>query len=393
MVQADRLVSDVRQEPAKVRAVVHAIPSALEAVKPLSEVVPFAVDVLFVGNTTRTLASLARALEHIDLTSRDTLAVDGLFTMGGRQLPDLILVDDEAAGIDALDFVRRVAGSPRLRDVPVILLSTASDTDRKVEAFSAGVVDYVCTPVAIDELVARVITHVRLRRAQLESELHSRKLEAFVLEQVNEITDSQMATIIALARLAESRDDQTGGHLERVQQYCRLLAEKLSEQMRFGIIDHTFIDNIEYASALHDIGKVAISDLILLKPAELTGEEFELMKTHTELGAHTLQAVSAEYPNNDFVEMGIKIARWHHERWDGSGYPDGLVGEEIPLSARIMAVADVYDALMSQRSYKRPFTHSESREIILSQRGKQFDPDVVDAFLGLEAEFTAVSQG
>jgi putative two-component system response regulator len=202
-----------------------------------------------------------------------------------------------------------------------------------------------------------------------------------------------MATIIALAKLAESRDDQTGGHLERVQQYCKMLAAKLSEQARFGIIDHTFIDNIEYASALHDIGKVAISDLILLKPFELTDSEFQLMKAHTLLGAHTLEAVSEKYPNNDFIAMGIKIARWHHERWDGSGYPDGLVGEDIPLEARIMAVADVYDALMSERSYKSSFTHSESCAFIIAGGGKHFDPAVVEVFVSLGDEFEAISGG
>jgi len=391
MAHANRLVGAPRHEPANVQSIAPKPSRVLEADKPTSDVVPFAVDVLFVGNTTRTLDRLSKALERLNLTSRDTLAIDGLFSLGGRSVPKLILIDDEAAAVDSLEFVSRVAKSPRLRDVPMLLLSSSTETSGKVEAFSAGVVDYICTPVAVDELLARVLAHLRLRMSQVESEAHSRELEAFVLEQVNEITDSQMATIIALARLAESRDDQTGGHLERVQQYCRLLAGRLSEQMRFGIIDHTFIDNIEYASALHDIGKVGISDLILLKPAELTDAEFELMKTHTVLGARTLEAVSAEYPNNDFIAMGITIARWHHERWDGSGYPDGLVGEQIPLAARVMAVADVYDALMSQRSYKRPFTHAESRDIILSQRGKQFDPEIVEAFIGLEAEFIAVS--
>jgi putative two-component system response regulator len=392
MAQANRLLGAERCQPASAQPIGPKASHGLESVKPASEVVPFAVDVLFVGNTTRTLQRLSKSLERLDLTSRDTLSVEGLFSLGGRSVPKLILIDDEAAAIDSLDFVRRVAKSPRLRDVPMLLLGSSTETSQKVEAFSAGVVDYICAPVAVEELLARVIAHLRLRSSQLESELHSRRLEAFVLEQVNEITDSQMATIIALARLAESRDDQTGGHLERVQQYCRQIAGRLSEQMRFGIIDHTFIDNIEYASALHDIGKVGISDLILLKPAELTTDEFELMKTHTLLGARTLEAVSAEYPNNDFIAMGITIARWHHERWDGSGYPDGLVGEQIPLAARIMAVADVYDALMSQRSYKRSFTYGESREIIVSQSGKQFDPEIVEAFLSLESEFLAVSR-
>ncbi len=348
---------------------------------------PLAVDVLVIGNSTRTIASLGAALHVLDLTSRVTPTLEEVLALSARDLPQLIVVDDEAASIDAIEVVGRVRTNVRLRDIPVILLSAIAETSRKVEAFSAGVVDYVCVPTEMDELVARVLTHVRLRRAQLESELHSRRLEAFVLEQVSEITDSQMATILALAKLAESRDDQTGGHLERVQQHCRLLATKLSEEPRFGIIDHTFIDNIEYASALHDIGKVAISDLILLKPAELTEEEFEQMKMHTVLGAQTLEAVSSEYPNNDFIAMGIKIARWHHERWDGAGYPDGLAGEDIPLPARIMAVADVYDALTSQRSYKRSFSHAESREIIVAQSGSQFDPDVVKTFIAVQEQF------
>jgi putative two-component system response regulator len=304
----------------------------------------------------------------------------------------VLIIDDDATGFEPLAFVHRVISSPRLRDIPIVILSSDASIGAKLGAFSAGVADYVCIPCEPGELLVRVVAHLRQRRTQLESEKHARKLEAFVLEQVTEITDSQMATIVALARLAESRDDQTGGHLERTQQYCRRIAQKLSESADFSIIDHTFIDNIEYASALHDIGKVAISDLILLKPTELTGAEFETMKTHTVLGAQTLVAVSEKYPNNDFLAMGIKIARWHHERWDGAGYPDGLAGEAIPLPARIMAVADVYDALMSHRSYKRSFTHVDSCDIIVSQSGLQFDPDVVAAFVALQDEFAAISE-
>ena len=367
--------------------------NVLRSVSASAEPIPLAVDVLVVGNSTRTLAALSTALKRHDLSCRVIQTPDDMFSMSARQLPDLVLVDDEAAGIDSLELVTRIGAHRRLLDIPVVLLSACADISRKVEAFSAGVVDYICVPVHTEELLARVLTHVRLRRAQLESELHSRRLEAFVLEQFNEITDSQMATIIALAKLAESRDDQTGGHLERVQHHCKLLATKLSEQPRFGIIDHTFIDNIEYASALHDIGKVAISDLILLKPAELTEAEFEHMKKHTLLGAHTLEAVSGEYPNNDFIAMGITIARWHHERWDGSGYPDGLAGEQIPLAARIMAVADVYDALTSQRTYKLPFAHAESRDIIVAQSGTHFDPAIVEAFLAIEDQLSALGEG
>lgn len=352
-----------------------------------------AVDVLIIGTLGGTASELIQVLNGMHISCRATLQVDEALDLSPLHMPDVIVIDDETVDTDALNLVRSFATHRRLRDVPIIIVGGHTHTKRKVEAFSAGAVDYVCVPVGVEELVARIVTQRRLRRAQVEANEHSRRLEAFVLEQVSEITESQTATIIALAKLAESRDDQTGGHLERVQQYCRLLAMKLSEQPEFGIIDHTFIDNIECASALHDIGKVAISDRVLLKPGNLTQEEFELMQTHTIVGAQTLEAVCEKYPNNEFVAMGIKIARSHHEHWDGNGYPDGLVGEEIPLAARIMAVADVYDALMSERSYKRPLAHIESREIICSLARTQFDPRVVAAFMELEEEFAAISAG
>jgi putative two-component system response regulator len=363
----------------------------LRPAPPIAQPVPLVADVLLVGNSTCTWHTVAEGLRGLGVSSRATTDPDSVFTLRAREFPLLMVIDDEAAGVDSLEFVRRVSKNPRLCDIPVVMLSSRAATEDKVVALSAGVVDYLCIPADPAELRARILAHLRVRRSQLDAELHTRHLEAFVLEQVKEITDSQMATIVALAKLAESRDDQTGGHLERVQQYCRLIAAKLSEQAAFGIIDHTFLDNIEYAAALHDIGKVAISDLILLKPGELTAQEFELMKTHTSLGAQTLEAVSDKYPSNDFIEMGIKIARWHHERWDGSGYPDALVGEETPLCARIMAVADVYDALTSQRAYKRAFSHDDSCRLIADKSGEHFDPDVVEAFLGLDEPFRRIS--
>jgi len=391
MAQTDSTDSSPRRSDAAPNPV-----AARSATPPLHAVTsvrfePPAVDVLIVGNSTKTLVMLVGSLRADSLSTRTTLDDEEVLRCSVRQLPKIVVIDDEAADLDGLEFLGRLRGNPRLRDIPAVLVSSCGELSRKVEAFSAGVVDYVCLPCDVEELHARVRAHLRIREAQLESERHSYLLESFVLEQVSEITDSQMATIMALAKLAESRDDQTGGHLERVGRYCRLIASKLALQVRFGIIDQTFLDNIEYASALHDIGKVAISDLILLKPGELTAVEFERMKTHTLLGAKTLESVSAEYPNNDFIAMGIKIARWHHERWDGAGYPDGLVGERIPLCARIMAVADVYDALTSARTYKCAFTHEESRDIILAGVGKQFDPEVVDAFVSVAAQFVTVA--
>ena len=304
--------------------------------------------------------------------------------------PDVLVVDAGLMPRRASEICELLTRPARLRDLPVLVVD-AEGTEDAVAVISAGAVECVTRPKRAEEVVVRARAHARLRRLTLEAEQHSRRLEGMILEHVAEITDSQMATIVALAKLAESRDDQTGGHLERVQRFCRLLAGKLSERIEYSVIDQTYLDNIEYASALHDIGKVAIADAILLKPCGLTAEELEVMKTHTALGASTLEAVSGEYPSNDFISMGIKIARWHHERWDGAGYPDGLVAEETPLCARIMAVADVYDALTSVRSYKLALGHAESRAIIVGGSGTQFDPAVVDAFLFLESEFAAAA--
>ena len=206
-----------------------------------------------------------------------------------------------------------------------------------------------------------------------------------------EISDSHMATIYALVKLSESRDDETGTHIERVSVLCKLLAEKLLQFPKYAeYIDNHFIDNIYKASALHDIGKVGIPDSILLKPGKLTTEEFEVIKQHTVIGANTLLEVQKKYPNNEFLDFGIVITYYHHEKWNGKGYPCGLSKQAIPLPARIMALVDVYDALRSKRVYKEAYSHEESVEIIKEGRGSHFDPEIVDVFLENEGEFKEV---
>ena len=201
-------------------------------------------------------------------------------------------------------------------------------------------------------------------------------------------SDTQMETIFSLAKLAQSRDDDTGEHLTRVQNYCRVLSEELAKNSPYkNLIDENFITDIVNASTLHDIGKVGISDLILLKNSRLTEEEYDVMKTHTIIGAQTLEEVHLKFGDNSFIKMGKVIARSHHERWDGQGYPDGLKGEEIPLPARIMAIADVYDALSTKRVYKEAYTQDKCVQIIKDGRGTQFDPYIVDAFLRVSDKF------
>ena len=306
--------------------------------------------------------------------------------------PDLILLDVMMPEMDGYEVCRRLKQDDKLREIPVVFLSALGETVDKVRAFDAGGVDYVTKPFEFAEVRARVELHLRLRRLQVQLEAHNRELQDRVEEQVREISDSQMATIVALARLAESRDKGTGKHIERVQIYCRLLASHLREHATGpDRVSEAFIENIFRASPLHDIGKVAIRDSILLKPGPLTPAEFDEMKAHTTLGAQTLEEVQKAYPKNGFVRIGIEIARSHHERWDGTGYPLGLAGTDIPLSARIMAVADSYDAARSRRFYKPALPHAECCAAIYRRSGSYLDPALVEAFRAVEDRFCGVA--
>lgn len=305
--------------------------------------------------------------------------------------PDLILLDIMMPEMNGFEFCQKLKEDTKIKDIPVIFLSAMSDMESKVKAFTMGGVDYVTKPFHFEEIRARIETHLNLRKMHLENEKKNQHLEDLVQEKIKEISASQLATIFAVSKLAESRDDETGQHIERTQTFCRILSQKLLDHPRYGArLSPAFVENMYHASPLHDIGKVGIMDNILLKPGKLTPEEFEIMKTHTLIGSSTLQTVHSKYPNNTFLNMGIEIARSHHEKWDGSGYPDGLTGENIPLSARIMAVADVYDALRSKRPYKEPFSHRQSYDIMVKGAGNHFDPVVIETFIALEAKFANI---
>jgi putative two-component system response regulator len=347
-------------------------------------------DILIVDDNVANLQVLSHMLSEQGYRTRQALSGATALRAAKNQPPDLILLDIMMPEMDGFEACRRLKADAKLRGIPVIFLSALAETEDKVKAFEVGGADYVVKPFQFDEVRARVETHLGLRRLQAEVERYNRELQTVVQEQVKEIADSQMATIFALAKLAESRDDETGRHLEHVQELCGLLAVRMREQGRNEELDDTYIGNVVHAAPLHDIGKVAIPDRILLKPDRLTPEEFEIMKTHTTLGAQTLEAVRREYSHNAFIDMGVHIARSHHERWDGGGYPDGLAGREIPLCARIMAVVDVYDAARSRRCYKEGLSHAEVCGIILGQGGRQFDPDAVEAFMELQDAFKAV---
>lgn len=222
---------------------------------------------------------------------------------------------------------------------------------------------------------------------------HRKRAEQALLESYHKLQQARAATILGLAKLAEYRDEGTGTHLERIREYARMLAEELARISRYReVIDQRYIEDIDQSAILHDIGKVGIPDAVLLKPGELTGDEFEVIKCHTRFGGDAITAIQAQIEGRSFLNIGREIAYSHHEKWDGSGYPRGLRGHDIPLAARIVAVADVYDALTTQRFYKEAFSHEKARQIILNLRGSHFDPDVVDAFLAIESQFDRIRE-
>jgi putative two-component system response regulator len=309
-------------------------------------------------------------------------------TAAMRKTPDLVLLDINMPEMNGYEVCEAFKSRGDLKDIPIIFISALGDTDDKVRALKCGGVDYITKPFQMEEVYARVDTHLQLNTVRDVLRQFNDKLKERVAQQVEEINKSQLAMIFALAKLSHTRDDDTGMHLERVQHLCRLLSTALSKTPAFEHeITPDFIETIFHASPLHDLGKVGIKDAILLKPGRLTDEEFEIMKTHTTIGAATLASVQRQYPKNEFVNMGIEIAKCHHEKWDGSGYPSGLSGTDIPLSARTMALVDVYDALRSRRPYKKPFSHEKSKDIIIKGSGSHFDPRIVEQFVKMEKAF------
>jgi putative two-component system response regulator len=282
----------------------------------------------------------------------------------------LVISDWEMPRMDGLELCRAVRLTGAAGYTYFILLTGHDSAEERIAGLSAGADDFISKPFNPAELA------VRIRSAERILALETRDV-----------------TIFAMAKLAESRDPETGAHLERVQSYARELAQYLAGLERFrDQIDDEFIRLIYQTSPLHDIGKVGIPDAVLLKPGRLSDREFAIMKTHATLGAQTLEAALGKYPGAKFLQMARDIAAAHHERFDGSGYPAGLRGEQIPLSARIVALADVYDALTTKRVYKEAFAHEIARSILVSEKGTHFDPAVVEAFEQREDVFRSIRE-
>ncbi|KGE71691.1 response regulator [Spirochaeta lutea] len=307
--------------------------------------------------------------------------------------PDLILLDILMPEMDGYEVCKSLKKNPRTRDIPVIFVTAKDETEDEAQGLELGAVDYLVKPVAPLIVLARVRNHLELRAARNHLTLQNRELERRVRERTKELTITQDVTIASLAGLAETRDKETGSHIWRTQNYVRTLAISLPDLPGYAQqINDEDIYRMYKSAPLHDIGKVGIPDAILQKPGPLTKEEFEIMKSHTTLGYQALLQAEQSIGTTSFLRYAREIVYTHHEKWDGTGYPQGLSGEDIPLAGRIMAIADVYDALISKRVYKQPFPHSLAVQTILDGSGTHFDPTLVQVFQGLTETFRNIAR-
>ena len=300
--------------------------------------------------------------------------------------PDMILLDVMMPGMDGYEVCRRLKENPETRGIPVIFLTAMTGENEEARGLSLGAVDYIAKPFSPELVKSRVNNQIELKR-------YRDRLEDLVRDRTSELAATQEVAIYCLASLTETRDPETGGHILRTQRYVRRLAERLSGRPSYGgVLDGATVDLLYKSAPLHDIGKVGVPDAILRKPGKLTPEEFEEMKKHTVYGMQALRVAEKRLGTNSFLRLAAEIAYSHHEKWDGSGYPRGLRGADIPVSGRIMALADVYDALVSRRVYKEPFTHEHALSLVAEGRGTSFDPEMAGCFLDMGDDIRAIAR-
>ena len=332
--------------------------------------------ILIVDNNATNLKILSMLLSKDEYDIKTATSVDNAIDKISANT-DLVIIDTNLSDTEGgYKACKKIKSIPEYKHIPVILISRGSQTDDIVKAFGAGANDYIAYPFKSEDVREHVATQL--------------KLKSMAEKDAKKITNAQIETLFSLAKSAQTKDDDTGRHIERVKKYSKILAQELTKPIYKQNITPEFIKDIELASALHDIGKVGIKDEIVFKPDKLTDAEFEEMKQHTIIGYNMLKDVYEQFEGNDFIKMAMNIAKYHHERYDGLGYPDGLKKENIPLEARIVAVADVYDALRTQKPYHDSISHEKAFEVIKGGRELQFDYIMVKALKKVHHDFERV---
>jgi putative two-component system response regulator len=316
-----------------------------------------------------------------------------LFEILEKITPDLILLDIEMPEMNGYEALKKLKEKPKTKDIPVIFLTAKTDPGSELEGLSLGAIDYIAKPFSPPLLIKRLENHLLIRNQQMALKDYNDNLQKMVQKRTRQVVELQNSILNTVTEMVEFRDDVTGGHIERTQSYLKLLVDKLLQEKIYWEEVSTW--NLEFlipSAQLHDVGKIAISDAILNKPGKLTPEEFGIMKTHAAIGEVAIEGIMKTTTEKDFLHHAKIFAGTHHEKWDGSGYPRGLEKLNIPLQGRLMAIADVYDALIALRPYKQPLTTGEAERIILEGREKHFDPVLVDLFLDLAPLFAQVAE-
>ena len=320
-------------------------------------------------------------------------SAEQMFNIIEKVTPDLILLDIDMPEIDGFEALCRLKTNASHADIPVIFLTGMTDASVEVSGFQLGVVDFITKPFSAPVLLNRVKTHLEIDMMIRERTTQLQQRTEQLQHRTEQLQHLQNGLVFVLADMVENRDRRTGGHVERTAAYLEILLKTMMERGIYADeISETDLELLVSSARLHDVGKIAISDTILNKPDKLTDDEFVIMKTHAKEGERIIEQVVSRTGDSVFLLYAKLFTGYHHERWDGMGYPYGLEGKDIPLQGRIMAIADVYDALISERPYKKPFTHEEAVSIIMESSGKQFDPLIADVFYEVRDQFKEVKQ-
>jgi putative two-component system response regulator len=349
---------------------------------------------LFIVDDNLTNLNIARDILSKDYNVITIPSARKMFEMLNKTVPDIILLDIEMPEMNGYDAIKALKSEERYKHIPVIFITVRGDSASELAGLSLGAVDYISKPFAPQLLAKRIEIHATLESQKEQLKDYNDNLVEMANDKAKEVIDLQNTIIGTIAELLECRDYTASGHIFRTQNYLKIFVEALNKN---GIYKNEIcdwkIESILQSCKLHDLGKIAVNEKILKKPSKLTEEEFEEIKSHASFGVEVIEKIQRNANNSSFLEHAKIFAGTHHEKWDGTGYPNGLSAETIPLQGRLMAIADVYDALISERPYKKAFPHEEAVRIIEEGKGTYFDPNLVDVFLKLEGDFKTIGSG
>lgn len=342
-------------------------------------------NILVIDDISGNLAVLSEIIRKTGYIARPVASAKQAVSAIEELTPNLILLDISMPDIDGFVFCSMLKKNIWTRDIPVIFISAHNTVEDKIKGFRLGAVDYITKPFEAEEVTLRINTHIRMYKMQQQLEVYKKKLYKTINDQMSKHYEEQKNITLALKVLLLKKYKYEESHMDRIGKNSKLLAMSLQLTPSFkDQITASFIETIELAAPLHDIGKIAIPDKILMKPGKLNEEEYEIMRTHSQIGADALEEISSRSERNEFLKMAINISKYHHEHWNGLGYPYGLRGRDIPICARIVSIIDVYDALANETVYKEAYSHERSLEIIRDGADVLFDPEIVAVFMKIQ---------